>query len=104
VSGGSPQRVGTFDPGDAVRMSFGMAYAINAAASFTLGYKHDFIQRTETEINDVNLVSSSLDVGALLLGFSYRLNERTSVNTNLELGMTEDSPDVSLTLRVPYAF
>lgn len=104
ASGGSPQRVGTFDPGDAVRMSFGMAYAINSAASFTLGYKHDFIQRTETEINGVNLVASSLDVGALLLGFSYRLNERTGLNTNLELGMTADAPDVSLTLRVPYAF
>lgn len=96
--------MGKFDPGDAVRMSFGMAYAINSAASFTLGYKHDFIQHTETEINGVNLVSSSLDVGALLLGFSYRLNERTSVNTNLELGATADAPDVSLTLRVPYSF
>lgn len=104
VSGGNPQTVGKFDPGDAVRMSFGMAYAINSAASFTLGYKHDFIQRTETEINGVNLVSSSLDVGALLLGFSYRLGEHTSLNTNLELGITADAPDVTLTVRVPYAF
>lgn len=104
VSGGDPQRVGTFDPGDAVRMSFGMAYAINSAASFTLGYKHDFIQRTETEINGVKLVSSSLDVGALLLGFSYRLNERSSLNTNLELGVTADAPDVTMTVRWPYAF
>lgn len=103
-SGGNTQTVSTFDAGDAVRMSFGMAYAINSAASFTLGYKHDFIQRTETVINDVKLTASSLDVGALLLGFSYRLNERTSLNTNLELGMTADAPDVSLTLRVPYAF
>lgn len=103
-SGGEPQTVGRFDPGDAVRMSFGMAYAINSAASFTLGYKHDFIQRTETEINGVNLISSSLDVGALLLGFSYRLNERSSLNTNLELGVTADAPDVTMTVRWPYAF
>lgn len=103
-SGGNSQTVSTFDAGDAVRMSFGMAYAINSAASFTLGYKHDFIQRTETVINDVKLTASSLDVGALLLGFSYRLNERASLNTNLELGVTADAPDVSLTLRVPYAF
>jgi len=103
-AGGEPQTVGRFDPGDAVRMSFGMAYAINSAASFTLGYKHDFIQRTETEINGVKLVSSSLDVGALLLGFSYRLNERSSLNTNLELGVTADAPDVTMTVRWPYAF
>ncbi|MBI5040608.1 MAG: transporter [Gammaproteobacteria bacterium] len=104
VSGGTPQTVGKFDAGDAVRMSFGMAYAINSAASFTLGYKHDFIQRTETEINNVNLTASSLDVGALLLGFSYRVNDRSSVNMNLELGMTADAPDVSMTLRTPFAF
>lgn len=103
-SGNDPQTVQTFDPGDAVRMSFGMAYAMNAAASFTLGYKHDFIQKTETVINDVTLSSASLDVGALLLGFSYRLNERANMNVNLELGMTADAPDVSMTLRTPFAF
>lgn len=103
-SGNDPQTVQSFDPGDAVRMSFGMAYAMNAAASFTLGYKHDFIQKTETVINDVVLSDSSLDVGALLLGFSYRVNERATTNVNLELGMTADAPDVTMTLRTPFAF
>ncbi len=98
------QRVGKVDPGDAFRISFGMAYAINEATSFTIGYKHDFIEETDTEINDVNFSSSSLDVGAVLLGSSYQLSDRVGISLNLEIGATEDAPDVRLTLRVPVLF
>lgn len=97
----NPQTVGEVDPGDAARLSFGMAFAVNPKASFTLGYKHDFIRGTSTEINNAEFKSESLQVGALLLGFGYRLDPEMSVNVNLELGITADAPDVSLTLRVP---
>jgi len=97
------QTIGTVDPGDAVRTSFGMGYAINQRASFTLGYKHDFIQETDTEINGVELSSSTLDVGSLLLGYGFQLTDATSLNINLELGVTADAPDVVFTLRVPHA-
>ncbi|BAZ94287.1 uncharacterized protein FOKN1_1905 [Thiohalobacter thiocyanaticus] len=98
------QTIGKVDPGDAVRLSFGMGYAINPRASFTLGYKHDFIQETDTEINGVKLSTSSLDVGAMLLGYGFQLTERAAVNLNLELGVTADAPDVVMTLRLPYTF
>ncbi|WP_280554427.1 transporter [Halomonas sp. 25-S5] len=95
------------DPGDAVRLSFGMAYSINPRTSFTLGYKNDFIGKTETEYVDnsdgttTRVSSSTLNVGALLLGWSYQLNPDVSVNLGLELGITEDAPDTTLTLRMP---
>ena len=98
--------VGKVDPGDAVRLSFGMAYAINPRASFTLGFKNDFIDRTKTEYFDDNgrgtLSSRTLNVGSLLLGWSYQLNPDVSVNLGLELGVTDDAPDTVLTLRVPF--
>lgn len=109
--------VGDVDPGDVFRISFGMAYSINERTSFTLGYKHDFIEETETEfISEEETApgvitrrravqtSSTLDVGALLLGFGLRINEQIAANLNLELGITADAPDVALTLRVPYSF
>jgi hypothetical protein len=80
-----------------------MAYSINSRASFSLGYKHDFIQKTSTVINGTSLTSSSLDVGSLLLGFSHRLTPRLNANLNLELGVTADAPDVAIALRLPYA-
>jgi hypothetical protein len=98
---------GEVDPGDAARLSFGMAFAVNAKTSFTLGYKHDFIRGTTTEVKDASqanfteLKSESLQVGALLVGFGHRLDPEMSVNVNLELGMTADAPDVTMTLRLP---
>jgi hypothetical protein len=99
-------RIGKVDPGDAVRLSFGMAYAINPRASFTLGYKNDFIDKTKTEYfgNTGRTTQSSrtLNVGSMLLGWSYQLNPDVSVNLGLELGVTDDAPNTVLTLRVPF--
>ncbi|SEM21425.1 hypothetical protein [Halomonas daqiaonensis] len=95
------------DPGDAVRLSFGMAYSINPKTSFTLGYKNDFIGKTKTEyVNNTTgsrteVNSQTLNVGSLLLGWSYQMNPDVSVNLGLELGITEDAPDTTLTLRMP---
>lgn len=96
------QTIGEVDPGDAFRMSFGFAYSINERSSFTLGYKHDFIDETETEVNGVRLSSSTLSIGSLLLGYSFQINDYASTNLNLELGITDDAPDVLMTLRVPF--
>ncbi|WP_075881204.1 hypothetical protein [Vreelandella massiliensis] len=100
-------RIGNVDPGDAVRLSFGMAYSINPKTSFTLGYKNDFIGETKTEYfntstgNTTRVNSNTLNVGSLLLGWSYQLNQDVSINLGLELGVTDDAPDTTLTLRIP---
>lgn len=96
------QTIGEVDPGDAYRISFGMAYSINERSSFTLGYKHDFIGETDTEVNGVNLSTNSLDVGSLLLGYSFQFDENLAANLNLELGVTADAPDALVTFRMPF--
>ncbi|MFN2348647.1 MAG: transporter [Thioalkalivibrio sp.] len=93
--------IGRVEPGDAIRTSLGMSVALNPRMSMSLGYKHDFISPTRTEINGAGFKSSSLDVGSLLLGVSHGITPRTSVQVNLEVGVTADAPDVTLTLRVP---
>ncbi|MCH4562326.1 DUF481 domain-containing protein [Halomonas sp. EGI 63088] len=96
------------DPGDAARLSFGMAYSINPKTSFTLGYKNDFIVETETTFVDPDTGvsttedSGTLNVGSLLLGWSYQFNQDAALNLNLELGVTDDAPDAMLTLRAPF--
>jgi hypothetical protein len=99
--------IGEVDPGDTIRLSFGMAYSINPKTSFTLGYKNDFIGETTTKFvnnstgNTVKVSSNTLNVGSLLLGWSYQLNPDVSLNLGLELGITDDAPDTTLTLRMP---
>lgn len=100
--------VGKVDPGDAIRLSFGMAYSINERSSFTLGFKNDFIGETETQLIDADSGqsttqdSTTLNVGALLLGWSHQINRDTSINLGLELGVTEDAPDTLITFRMPF--
>ncbi len=81
-----------------------MAYAMNERASFTLGYKQDFIEKSEVVINDVQVGSSDLKVGSFLLGFALQPSSKVSVNLNMEFGVTADAPDVRVTLRLPYSF
>ncbi|MEH6652262.1 MAG: transporter [Motiliproteus sp.] len=96
------QTIGVVDPGDAFRVSFGMAYSINERASFTLGFKNDWIQATTTEINGFQASSSSLNIGSMLLGYSFQLTPKTGINLNLEFGITDDAPDMSITFRMPF--
>jgi hypothetical protein len=36
-----------------------------------------------------------------LVGMSYRLNPKRTVNVSVGAGLTRDTPDVSITVRVP---
>jgi hypothetical protein len=43
-------------------------------------------------------------LSSLLLGYSHRISPKTSVNVALAAGLTRDTPDLSLSLRVPFSF
>lgn len=108
-TGDNARFIGEVDPGDSIRLSFGMALSINQQASFSLGYKHEFIDGTESEINTpgaspIRTETSDLQVGSLLFGVSHRVSPRTSLNVNLEVGATADAPDVALMLSLPITF
>lgn len=98
-----PQYVGKIKPGDVLGFSFGMGLALNDKASFSLGYDHSAILKTK--INDVTAQNSlTTQLGTLLLGFSYRLSERTTMNLSLGIGATRDAPDMQLAIRIPVSF
>ena len=97
-------RVGRVDPGDSIGMGIGFAFSLNPRFSYSLGYKHNYIRPTTTELNDTTQKSKSLQVGALTFGLSYRVTERFSLNGNFEFGVTEDAPDMRFVLRVPVLF
>mgnify|MGYP006287390869 CR=1 FL=1 len=108
-SGDAARRIGEVDPGDSLRFSFGMAVSLNPRASFNIGYKHEFIDGTDSEIGSVDLApvdtsTSDLQVGSLLFGLSHKTGARSSLNVNLEVGATADAPDVALTVSLPWSF
>lgn len=101
-----PANGGTVDPGDIIRFGFGMGFSINERTSFSLGYDHSIIQKTEYEF-DNELTASNFDriqVGALTFGFSQRLSRSSSFNLGVSVGVTEQAPNAEITLRLPFSF
>lgn len=96
--------VGRVDPGDSIGASIGFGFAMNQKFSFSLGYRHNYIFPTESELNGQIEKSDELQVGSLLLGMSYRFNDKYSLNLNFDFGVTGDSPDMRVIVRVPLTF
>jgi hypothetical protein len=94
--------IGEVDPGDSINASLGFGFAVNQRFSFSMGYRHNYIFQTESEMGETRQSSDDFHAGALQFGMSYRLNNKTSLNANFDFGVTEDAPDVRVVLRMPF--
>lgn len=103
VLNGGEEYLGRIAPGNVLGFNFGMGLALNEKSSFSIGYDHSSIARTL--INGQPAAGSvRTQLATLLLGYSYRLNNTTSLNVSVGAGLTRDTPDVSLTIRLPMSF
>ena len=77
--------------------------SLNEKSSFSLGY--DGASVAKTKINGVDAINTSrIQLGTLLLGYSQRLTPSTSLGLTVGVGVTRDTPDVTLGLRIPVSF
>ena len=96
-------QIGQVDPGDGVDFNVGMGLALNEKSSFSVGYEHTWIGKST--LNGVTPPTElSTQLASLLVGYSYRLNKTTSLNLSIGAGLTNDTPDTQITLRVPIRF
>lgn len=99
---------GTVRPGGVFDINLGMGLALNERSSFSLGYQHSIVGRTSQRdpesVARVLAPLGTLQLGTLRFGVAYRLSARTNLNMSLGIGVTKDTPDVELTLRVPFSF
>lgn len=101
--GGAKQPLGNVDVGDVYDASVGMGLALNDKALISFGYDQSFVGSTKA--NGRTLPGSTPTVlGTLLIGGSYRLTDRRTLNVALGVGVTRDTPDVTLTMRLPMTF
>lgn len=100
VLNGESEFVGTVAPGAILGMNFGMGLALNDKSSFSLGFDLNSIGRTRQ--NGVTVPGSvRTNLATMLLGYSYRYSDKTSFNVSVGAGLTRDTPDLTLTLRMP---
>jgi hypothetical protein len=94
--------VGEVDPGDSVSFGFGMGFSVNPRFSYSLGYSHSYVMETQTELNNTTQNSTEIQVGSMNFGMSFRATERLTLSTSVDVGVTEDAPDVRLAFRAPF--
>ncbi len=93
-------------PGGVIGFNFGMGLALNERSSFSIGYDHLSVGRTKaTNLLDGSKAESTprVQLGTLLLGYSYKLNPQRTLNLSVGVGVTRDTPDLNLTLRMPFS-
>jgi len=104
--GGVPIR--EVDPGDAIGVNVGAALGITDKISASFGYNHFYINETTQEQVDglgniQTFKSEDLHVGTINFGLNQQLS-RGAVNVQLSVGVTDDAPDVAVTIRRPIGF
>lgn len=100
---GLRESLGTVEPGKIFGVNFGIGLALNEKGSLSLGYDHSTIGRTRQN-GTVVPGAVRTQLGTLLMGYSYRLAKDRTLNISVGAGLTRDTPDVSLSVRLPMTF
>ncbi|MFI4966987.1 MAG: transporter, partial [Caulobacterales bacterium] len=106
---GSALHVGEVDPGDSIGATLGFGLSLNPRFSVSFGYSHNYIFATTAHEGSPGAVeirskSQPLQAGSLLMGWSFRLSDRLTLNNSFEFGVTSDAPDLQIVFRAPYRF
>lgn len=103
VLAGELEPLGTLAPGAVFGFNLGLGLALNDKALISFGYDHSSIARTRQ--NGVAVPGSvRTQLGTLLMGLSYRLSAKRTISVAIGAGLTRDTPDVQLSVRMPTTF
>lgn len=95
--------------GDALQFGAGVAYALNDRSSLSMSFTQRVVERTVLYrdcdgCGKETVVGSQANVGSVNLGADFALSDRLAIITNIGIGTTQDAPDMTFSLRVPYRF
>lgn len=103
VLNGERESIGTVEPGGILGLNFGMGLALNDRSSLSLGVDLNSVGRTRQ--NGAPVAGSvRTQLATLLLGYSYRYSDKTSLSVTVGAGLTRDTPDLTLNLKIPMSF
>jgi hypothetical protein len=98
VLNGEREFIGDVAPGGIFGLNFGMGLALNDKSSFSVG-----VGRTRQ--NGAPVQSSvRTQLASLLLGYSYRYSDKTAFSVTVGAGLTRDTPDLTVGIRIPMSF
>ena len=103
VLNGEFEPLGRIAPGDVFGFNVGIGLALNDKSSFSIGYDHSSVAATRQNGQKVS-GSVRTQLGTLLFGYAYQLENHRSLNFSIGAGLTADTPGVTLALKMPMSF
>ncbi|MFH1148042.1 MAG: transporter [Pseudomonadota bacterium] len=101
VDGNSqPVAYGDIDPGDSFEYAIGTVIALNEKFSMNFSLNQRFTQ--DAVQNGVHLQGTDLNAGSFSIGATYAVSDRLSIDVSTGIGLTKDSNDMTLQIRIPY--
>jgi hypothetical protein len=99
---------GTVKPGGVTDLSFGMGLALNERASFSFGFQLSVVGES-SQSGDVSpfktlATTGTQTLGTARFGLTYAFTRQTALNLTLGIGVTDETPGLELTARVPVSF
>jgi hypothetical protein len=99
---------GTVKPGGVTDLSFGMGLALNERASFSFGFQLSVVGEA-SQSGDVSpfktlATTGTQTLGTARFGLTYAFTRQTALNLTVGIGVTDETPGLELTARVPIAF
>ena len=103
VLNGEREFIGSVQPGGVFGVNFGMGLALNDKSTFSLGVDLNSVSRTMQNGDPVR-GSVRTQLASLLMGYSYRYSDKTAFSISVGAGLTRDTPDLTLNLKIPMSF
>jgi len=93
---------GEIEPGDTIGYSVGLALALSYQTAINFSFDQSITQKLKRGGEAV--VGSFVNSSNFKTGLNWALNERASVDVSASVGLTEDSPDFAVEVRLPVYF
>ena len=94
--------IGNVNPGDSIGFSFGLGLSLNERTSMSFSYSHKHVLKSK--FNGIKIDGSELNIGQFIIGYSFNYSKKTNINLSLNIGVTDDTPDIRLNFRLPMMF
>lgn len=100
-----PRYIETVEAGDQFGFSMGFGYALSYLMNLNVSYQYSLRMKTRYTWNDGSANESATSASSVLsIGTGWRISTKRSINLNFGFGLTNDDPDVTLSVRVPFTF
>lgn len=98
---------GDINLGNGVSYGLGLAFAMNEDTSLSLSFSHRITGKTKTKTSGnpwVKVVGSDASSAMFNIGVTQGLTSHLTLATAIGIGLTDDAPDFTFGLRLPYRF